>query len=126
MKSSWDVVIVGAGHNGQLAAAYLAKNGHNVAVIERREVIDGCASTVIALVSIVISLLNNRDTSFKPLGNSLSQKQPMLASYRTRPKFPNHFVGFLAVHQIRAVTPHETSTFELSYKAIQLAHGNSR
>lgn len=49
MKSTWDVVIVGAGHNGLVAAAYLAKNGHKVAVIERREVIGGCASTVIAL-----------------------------------------------------------------------------
>ena len=40
-----DVIVVGAGHNGLTAAAYLAKAGRNVLVIERRDVVGGCAVT---------------------------------------------------------------------------------
>ena len=41
----FDVVIIGAGHNGLTAAAYLARAGKRVAVFERRDVIGGCAVT---------------------------------------------------------------------------------
>ncbi len=40
-----DVVIIGAGHNGLTAAAYLAKAGSKVLVLERRNVVGGCAVT---------------------------------------------------------------------------------
>lgn len=40
-----DVIIIGAGHNGLTAAAYLAKAGKKVLVLERRAVVGGCAVT---------------------------------------------------------------------------------
>jgi phytoene dehydrogenase-like protein len=40
-----DVVIIGAGHNGLACAAYLARAGLNVQVIERRKVVGGAAVT---------------------------------------------------------------------------------
>lgn len=40
-ESEWDVVIVGAGHNGLIAAAYLARAGLRVALLERRYEIGG-------------------------------------------------------------------------------------
>src|SRR5688572_30759250 len=43
--SRYDVVVVGAGHNGLTAAAYLARGGLRVLVLERREIVGGCAVT---------------------------------------------------------------------------------
>ena len=40
-----DVIIVGGGHNGLIAAAYLAKQGLDVLVLERRHVLGGAAVT---------------------------------------------------------------------------------
>ena len=40
-----DVLIIGAGHNGLTAAAYLAKAGRKVLVLERRDIVGGCAVT---------------------------------------------------------------------------------
>src|SRR5690348_11800081 len=40
-----DVVIIGAGHNGLTCAAYLARAGLKVKVVERRNVVGGAAVT---------------------------------------------------------------------------------
>jgi phytoene dehydrogenase-like protein len=43
-RCSWDVIVVGAGHNGLTAAAYLARAGRRVLVIEARERIGGACT----------------------------------------------------------------------------------
>jgi phytoene dehydrogenase-like protein len=45
LRSRYDAVIIGAGHNGLVAACYLARAGMKVAVFERREVVGGAAVT---------------------------------------------------------------------------------
>ena len=45
MTKTYDAVIIGAGHNGLVCAAYLARAGRTVLVLERRETVGGCAVT---------------------------------------------------------------------------------
>src|SRR6476646_8131882 len=45
MNSKYDDIIIGAGHNGLVTAAYLARAGRKVLILERREVIGGCVVT---------------------------------------------------------------------------------
>jgi phytoene dehydrogenase-like protein len=42
-RSSYDVVVVGGGHNGLVAAAYLARAGRSVLVLERQRLTGGAA-----------------------------------------------------------------------------------
>ncbi|WP_442483899.1 phytoene desaturase family protein [Aeoliella sp. SH292] len=44
-RANYDAVIIGGGHNGLVCAAYLAKAGKKVAVVEKRHVLGGCACT---------------------------------------------------------------------------------
>jgi phytoene dehydrogenase-like protein len=44
-NSTYDAVIIGAGHNGLTAAAYLARAGYSTLVLERREIVGGCCVT---------------------------------------------------------------------------------
>src|SRR3984957_1208737 len=60
-----DVIVVGGGHNGLVAAAYLAKSGLSTLVCEQREVLGGAAVSehpfgpdfTVTSLSYVVSLL---------------------------------------------------------------------
>jgi len=62
--SRYDGIVIGAGHNGLVTAAILAKQGKRVCVLERRDVLGGCSVTEelwpgykISTASYVVSLL---------------------------------------------------------------------
>ena len=42
--NTYDAIVIGAGHNGLIAGAYLARAGKKVAVLERREIVGGAAA----------------------------------------------------------------------------------
>ncbi len=45
-SSDFDAIVVGAGHNGLVCGAYLARAGVKTLLVEARESVGGCASTV--------------------------------------------------------------------------------
>jgi phytoene dehydrogenase-like protein len=64
MAGSYDAIVIGGGHNGLVSAAYLARAGKKVLVLERRHVLGGAAVTEevfpgfrFSVCSYVVSLL---------------------------------------------------------------------
>ena len=110
----YDCVVIGGGHNGLVTAAYLAKAGKSVCVLERRHILGGCACTEelwpgyrVSTAAYVISLflpeitrdlrlkqyglevLPRNPSSFTPLldGRSLTLGPNMVESQREISKF---------------------------------------
>jgi phytoene dehydrogenase-like protein len=86
MASVYDAIIIGAGHNGLVCAAYLARAGYKVLVLERRELVGGCAVTEevwpgfkVSTASYVNSLLRPeiiRDLELKRHGFEMLPRSP--------------------------------------------------
>lgn len=88
MDMTYDAVVIGAGHNGLVAACYLARAGKRVLVLERRSVIGGAAVTEelapgfrISTASYSLSLLRpdiHRDLELARHGLQITPKEPQM------------------------------------------------
>src|SRR3982750_2117885 len=86
MPQTFDAIIIGGGHNGLVAAAYLAKAGQKVLVLERRDVLGGCCVTEevwpgfkVSTAAYVNSLLRPeiiRDLDLKKYGFDMIPRSP--------------------------------------------------
>jgi len=86
----YNAVIVGGGHNGLVAAAYLARAGRSVLVVERREMVGGCAVTEeiwpgyrVSTAAYLTSLLQERiigDLNLARFGYQVDAKDPAFFS----------------------------------------------
>ena len=82
----YDTIIIGGGHNGLVCAAYLAKAGRQVCVLERRHVLGGCATTEelwpgykVSTAAYVISLFQThiiRELRLKEYGLKILPRSP--------------------------------------------------
>jgi phytoene dehydrogenase-like protein len=61
-----DAIIIGAGHNGLVAAAYLARAGRKVLVLERRHLVGGCVVTEAPWAGFKVSTASYVNSLFRP------------------------------------------------------------
>jgi len=91
-KDRYDAIVVGSGHNGLISAAYLAKAGKRVLVLERRDVIGGATVTEepwpgyrLSTCSYVCNLL---------MPEVISDLDLRRHGYDVRPLDPQYFIPF--------------------------------
>ena len=111
---SFDAIIIGAGHNGLVTAAYLARGGLRVLVLERRDVLGGCCVTEevwpgykVSTAAYVNSLLRPeiiRDLELKKHGFAMLPRSPSSFS-----PFPDG--RYLMMGPDRDLTHHQISKF---------------
>ena len=121
-NSTFDAVIIGAGHNGLTAAAYLARAGYSTLVLERRDLVGGCCVTEeiapgcsASTTSYIASMLRPeviRDLRLAEHGLRMVPCDPAL-----QVPFPDgHLVSWWSqrdrvVEELRKICPQDAETF---------------
>ena len=92
MSTTYDAIIIGAGHNGLVTAAYLARAGRRVLVLERREMVGGCAVTENLWPGYKVSTASYVNSLFRPeIIRDLDLKRH---GFEMLPRSPSSFTPF--------------------------------
>ena len=122
MTDRYDIVIVGAGHNGLTAAFYLARAGLRTLVLERRELVGGaCVTEEIApgvrasTTSYIASMLRPEivaDLGLAERGLRMVPCEPGLqVVFEDRPVLPWWSTHERTAEEIRRISAHDADAF---------------
>ena len=87
MTTHYDVIIIGAGHNGLVAAGYLAKQGKKVLVLERRSIVGGSVVTESFAEGFTVDSVQTGGTLRPDIINNLKLSQHGWMPSREKPPF---------------------------------------
>src|SRR5215469_2618593 len=112
LQIMYDAIVIGAGHNGLVTAAYLARAGWKVLVLERRHVVGGACVTEevfpgyrVSTAAYLVSLMQERvvrDLELRRYG------------YDVLPKDPAYFAPYLDGRHMFMYADHLRTCEELS------------
>ncbi|MBI4468547.1 MAG: NAD(P)/FAD-dependent oxidoreductase [Acidobacteria bacterium] len=92
MAETWDVIIIGGGHNGLVAAAYLSRGGLRVLVLERRPLLGGACVTEEVFPGFRVSSASYLCSLMQP--RIIRELELSRFGYQVFPKDPAFFTPF--------------------------------
>src|SRR5579871_105905 len=88
----YDLIVIGAGHNGLVTAAYVARTGRRVLVLERRELIGGCCVTEEVWAGFKVSTASYVNSLFRP--QIIRELELKKHGFEMLPRNPSSFTPF--------------------------------
>ncbi len=92
MPQPYDIIIIGAGHNGLVTAAYLARAGYKVLVLERRELLGGACVTEEVWPGFKVSTASYVNSLFRP--QIIRELELKKHGFEMLPRNPSSFTPF--------------------------------
>src|SRR5881396_400730 len=114
MPGAYDIIIVGAGHNGLVTAAYLARAGMRVLVLERRDVVGGACVTEELWPGFKVSTASYVNRLLRP--EIIRDLELARHGFELLPRSPSSFTPFpdgrfLLMGPDKELTRHQVSKF---------------